>query len=328
MIAVTGANGLLGSFIVRKLIQEQKSFVAIKRAGSDTSLLQDVADKIQWRTADVLNPLMLSDALEGCTQVIHSAAVVSFNPWQADNVLEINSIGTRNIVNACFHQNIKRLVHISSVAALGRQKEQTIIREDNKWVENPLNGVYADSKYKAELEVFRGQEEGLNTVILNPSVILAPADWNRSSAKLFRYVWHQRPFYIDASLNYVDVRDVASCAYKLLQSNFEAERFIVSAGNISFKNFFEKTANKFDVKPPSVRLSKSIVKSVARFERIRTWFTRSEPLITRETAQLVGAQFLYDNKKIKNNLNFEFQTLDNTLEWCCDYYNRKFNSKK
>lgn len=328
MIAVTGANGLLGSFIVRKLIQEQKSFVAIKRAGSDTSLLEDVADKIQWRTADVLNPLMLSDALEGCTQVIHSAAVVSFNPWQADNVLEINSVGTRNIVNACFHQNIKRLVHISSVAALGRQKEQTIIREDNKWVENPLNSVYADSKYKAELEVFRGQEEGLNTVILNPSVILAPADWNRSSAKLFRYVWHQRPFYIDASLNYVDVRDVASCAYQLLQSNFEAERFIVSAGNISFKNFFEKTANKFDVKPPSVRLSKSIVKSVARFERIRTWFTRSEPLITRETAQLVGAQFLYDNKKIKNNLNFEFQTLDNTLEWCCGYYNRKFNSKK
>ncbi|HYI78909.1 MAG TPA: NAD-dependent epimerase/dehydratase family protein [Chryseolinea sp.] len=328
MIAVTGANGLLGSFIVRKLIQEQKSFIAIKRAGSDTSLLEDVADRIQWRTADVLNPLMLSDALEGCTEVIHSAAVVSFNPWQADNVLEINSIGTRNIVNACFHQNIKRLVHISSVAALGRQKEQTIIREDNKWVENPLNSVYADSKYKAELEVFRGQEEGLNTVILNPSVILAPADWNRSSAKLFRYVWHQRPFYIDASLNYVDVRDVASCAYQLLQSNFEAERFIVSAGNISFKNFFEKTANKFDVKPPSVRLSKSIVKSVARFERIRTWFTRSEPLITRETAQLVGAQFLYDNKKIKNNLNFEFQTLDNTLEWCCDYYNRKFNSKK
>src|SRR5918995_6762256 len=286
MIAVTGANGLLGSFIVRKLIQEQKSFVAIKRAGSDTSLLQDVADKIQWRTADVLNPLMLSDALEGCTQVIHSAAVVSFNPWQADDVLEINSIGTRNIVNACFHQKIKRLVHISSVAALGRQKEQTIIREENKWVDNPLNSVYADSKYKAELEVFRGQEEGLNTVILNPSVILAPADWNRSSAKLFRYVWHQRPFYIDASLNYVDARDVASCAYQLLQSNFEAERFIVSAGNISFKNFFEKTANKFDVKPPSVRLSKSIVKSVARFERIRTWFTRSEPLITRETAQL------------------------------------------
>ena len=328
MVAVTGANGLLGSFIVRKLIDEQKSFVAIKRAGSDTTLLQDVAAKIEWRTADVLNPFTLSDAFEGCTQVIHAAAIVSFNPKRANEVLEINSVGTRNVVNVCFQQNIKRLLHISSVAALGRQKEQTLIREDNKWVENPMNSVYANSKYKAELEVFRGQEEGLNTVILNPSVILAPADWNRSSARLFKYAWQQRPFYIDAFLNYVDVRDVASCAYQLLQSKFEAERFIVNAGNISFKNFFEKTAKKFDAKPPSLKLSKSIVKSVARVERIRTWFTRSEPLITRETAQLVGAQFLFDNKKIKNNLNFEFQTLDNTLEWCCDYYSEKFDSKK
>jgi len=328
MIAVTGANGLLGSFTIRKLIQEQKSFVAIKRAGSDTTLLQDVEEKIQWRTADVLNPFMLTDALEGCTNVIHAAAIVSFNPHRANEVLEINAVGTRNVVNVCLQQNIKRLVHISSVAALGRQKEQTLIQEDSKWVDNPMNSVYANSKYKAELEVFRGQEEGLNTVILNPSVILAPADWNRSSAKLFRYAWNHRPFYIDASLNYVDVRDVASCAYQLLESNFEAQRFIANAGNISFKKFFEKTANQFDVKPPSIRLSKNVVKGVARVERVRTWFTRSEPLITRETAQLVGSQFLYDNKKIKKNLKFEFQTLDNTLEWCCDYYSKKFDSKK
>jgi dihydroflavonol-4-reductase len=328
MIAVTGANGLLGSFIIRKLIQEQKSFVAIKRAGSDTTLLQDVAEKIQWRSADVLDPSMLTDALEGCTHVIHSAAIVSFNPHRANEVLEINAVGTRNVVNVCLQQNIKRLLHVSSVAALGRQKEQTLIQEDNKWVDNPINSVYAISKYKAELEVFRGQEEGLNTVILNPSIILAPADWNRSSAKLFRYAWNHRPFYIDASLNYVDVRDVATCAYQLLESNFEAQRFIANAGNVSFKKFFEKTANQFDVKPPSIRLSKNIVKGVARVERVRTWFTRSEPLITRETAYLVGSQFLYDNKKIKNNLKFEFQTLDNTLEWCCDYYSEKFASKQ
>ena len=136
MIAVTGANGLLGSFIIRKLIQEEKPFVAIKRAGSDTTLLQDVAEKIQWRTADVLNPFTLTDALEGCTHVIHSAAIVSFNPHRANEVLEINAEGTRNVVNVCLQQKIKRLLHISSVAAVGRQKEQTLIQEDNKWVEN------------------------------------------------------------------------------------------------------------------------------------------------------------------------------------------------
>lgn len=328
MIAITGANGLLGSFIVRKLIHEKKTFVALKREGSDTTLLNDVAEKIQWREADVLDPLLLNEALEGCTHVIHAAAIVSFNPHRANEVLEINAHGTRNVVDACLQQNIKRLVHISSVSALGRQKGQTIIQEDNKWIDNPMNSVYANSKYRAELEVFRGQEEGLETVILNPSVILAPADWNRSSAKLFKYTWKQKPFYIDAFLNYVDVRDVASCVYEFLQADHQAQRFILNAGNISFKNFFKKVADHFDVKPPQVKLSKNILAMVAKAETFRCWFTGTEPVITRETAQLAETHFFYDNKKIKKILNFEFQTIDNTLEWCCNYYNKKFDSKK
>jgi dihydroflavonol-4-reductase len=328
MIAITGANGLLGSFIVRKLIEKQSHFVAIKREGGDTTLLHDVAGKIRWHNADILNPLQLHEALEGCTHVIHAAAFISFSPHRAKQIMEINAVGTRNVVNACLQQNIKRLVHISSVAALGRQKNQTLINEDNKWIENPLNSVYANSKYRAELEVFRGQEEGLNTVILNPSVILAAADWNRSSAQLFKYSSKQKPFYIDAFLNYVDVRDVASCVYHLLEHDCQAQRFIVSAGNISYKNFFEKIAQLLNTKPPGLKLTKDILKVIAQAETVRSWFTRSEPLITREMAQLAESRYLYDNQKIRNILNFEFQTIDNTLEWCCDYYNKKINSKK
>lgn len=328
MIAVTGANGLLGSFIVRKLLQEQTAFVALRRKDSDVGLLHDINDKIQWRVADVLNPLLLHEALEGCTAVIHAAAAVSFNPNRADEVREINVEGTRNVVNACLQQKIKKLVHISSVAALGRQKGQILIQEENKWIDNPMNSVYADSKYRAELEVFRGQEEGLNTIILNPSVILAPADWNKSSAKLFKYVWNKRPFYIDAFLNYVDVRDVASCAYQMLHRDLSGERIIVSAGNISFKNFFTKVASNFHVTPPGRKLTKGSLNIISKLEKIRTWFLRSEPLITRETAQLAGTEFLYDNEKIKKILNFQFQTIDTTLEWCCDYYTKKFVRKK
>ncbi len=328
MIAVTGANGLLGSFIIRKLIQDKRPFVALKREGSDISLLNDVEENIEWRNADVLNPLSLTEALDGCTHVIHAAAIVSFNPYRANEVMDINTYGTRNVVNACLEQKVKRLVHISSVAALGRQKDQSLIDENNKWVDNPMNSVYAISKYRAELEVFRGQEEGLNTVILNPSIILAGADWDRSSAKLFKYVWKQKPFYIDALLNYVDVRDVASCAVQFLQPDHQAQRFIINAGNIPFKNFFEKIAADFEVTAPSRKLSKTTVKLLARVETMRTWFTRSEPLITRETAQLSETRFFYDNKKIKKILNFEFQTIDKTLEWCCNYYTKKFDSKK
>lgn len=327
MIAISGANGLLGSFIVRKLIDEQKAFVALKRNGSDTSLLDDVAPKVTWRNADILNPVSLGEALQGCTHVIHTAAIVSYNTHRTDQIMDINTIGTRNVVNACLEQNISKLVHVSSVSALGRQKDQTLISENNKWVDSPANSVYAKSKYRAELEVFRGQEEGLNTVTLNPSVILAPADWHRSSAKLFRYSWKSRPFYIDAYLNYVDVRDVAAIACHFVHANYSAERYIINAGNISFKSFFEKIAGHFKVKPPRVLLSKKMLMLAARVESLRSLLTGSEPLITRETAQIAETRFLYDNKKIKKILNFEFQSIDNTLEWCCNYYNKKFASK-
>lgn len=327
MIAISGANGLLGSFIVRKLIEEQKSFVALKRNDSNTSLLDDVAGKIKWRSADILNPVLLKEALEGCTHVIHAAAIVSYNPHRADQIMEINAHGTRNVVNACLEQNIKKLIHISSVSALGRQKDQTLIKEDNKWVDSPANSIYAKSKYRAELEVFRGQEEGLSSLILNPSVILAPADWDRSTAKIFKYLWKERPFYIDAYLNYVDVRDVASIACQFVDTDHQAQRFIVNAGNIPFKSLFEKIALNFKVKPPRTRLTKKMLMLAARAESFRTWITGSEPIITRETAQIAETRFLYDNKKIKKILNFEFQSIDNTLDWCCYYYNKKFNSK-
>jgi nucleoside-diphosphate-sugar epimerase len=328
MIAITGANGLLGSFIVRKLIEKQIPFVALKREFSDTSLLDDVQEKILWRNADVLNPVQIHEALDGCTHVIHAAAFVSFNPYKANQVSEINVIGTRHVVNACQERNIKRLVHISSVAALGKQKDQHLIDEENKWIENPYNSVYADSKYRAELEVYRAQEEGLNTIIINPSVILSASDWNRSSAQLFKYVKQQKPFYIDAFLNYVDVRDVAFCACEFLDREEQAQRFIISAGNISFKNFFEKMAGHFHTKAPSIKLSKRMLKIVSEVETLRSWFTRSEPIVTRETARLAGTHFLYNNKKIREILNFEFQTIDNTLEWCCRHYIQKIGPKK
>ncbi len=328
MIAVTGANGLLGSFIVRKLIKENASFVAIKRSDSDTSLLDDIGDQIRWRNADILNPLLLDEAFEGCTHVIHAAATVSFNPHKAKLLMEINARGTRNVVDVCILKNIKRLIHISSVAGLGTQKDQTIINEENKWIDNPLNNAYDESKYFSELEIFRGQEEGLSTVILNPSFILAPTDWNRSSARLFKYIWKKNFFYIDGFLNYVDVRDVSSIVYQLLDSNLQGQRFIVSAGNISIKEIFEKIALQFNSQPPSLKIPKNIALVIAKLEALRSWFTGSEPVITRETALKGGSSFLYSNQKIRNILNFDFQPIDKTIVWCCDYYKKKMSSKK
>jgi dihydroflavonol-4-reductase len=320
MIAVTGANGLLGSYIVRQLYEAKTPFIALKRKNSDTSLLNDINEYITWRDTDILNPISLKEILADVTGVIHTAAFVSFNPRKAKTVFEINTIGTQNLINACLATNVKRVLHVSSVAALGRQKGQTYLNEDNKWTESALNSNYAKSKYNAELEIFRGQEEGLSTVIVNPSVILGFSDWNKSSAQLFKYIWKQHPFYIDGTLNYVDVRDVADASLKLFNSSIEGERFILSTGKLPFKIFFDKVAENFNKKGPWLKVNSSFAKIFANLESIRTLFTGNEPLITPETARLTNAFFEYDNQKVKKALNFEFKSIDETLKWCCEHY--------
>jgi nucleoside-diphosphate-sugar epimerase len=328
MIGVTGANGLLGSFIVRRLVEDGQSVVAFKRTSSDISLLEDIAEKIQWRDLDILDPVTMDTAFQGLTSMIHSAAMVSFNPRRRDEITRINTEGTRNVVNACLANGINRLVHISSVGALGRSRGQSVIDESNKWIENAQHSAYATSKYYAELEVFRGQHEGLSTVILNPSVILAPADWDKSSARLFKYVWDERLFYIDGSMNYVDVRDVAAAAAIVSKSGIENERFIVNGGTVTYKEFFDAVALRFGKKPPKIRLNKNLLKIVAGLESVRSLIRRSEPLVTSETARLAGTFFEYQNTKLKKAFGFEFHPLDNTLEWCCRYYMQKFAPKK
>jgi dihydroflavonol-4-reductase len=327
MIAVTGANGLLGSYIIRKLMEVNEPFVAFKRPGSDTSLLDDVKDRIAWRNADVLDPVSLHESLHDVTGVIHTAAIVSFNPRDKKNLFAVNIEGTRNIVDTCLLLNIKRLLHVSSVAALGRLKNQEIITEVNNWANSSLNSAYAESKYRAELEVFRGQEEGLSTVIVNPSVILSQSNWNRSSSQLFKYVWSQNPFYIDGSLNYVDVRDLSEIILKLYSSPYEGERFIVNAGSISFFHFFRAVGERLNRRPPWIKLSKGLIKWLARAERIRSALTGANPLITPETARLAGTRFIYDHSKISSAFNFSFQPIEHSLDWCCGYYKELANKK-
>ncbi|HEX5167534.1 MAG TPA: NAD-dependent epimerase/dehydratase family protein [Cyclobacteriaceae bacterium] len=328
MIAVTGATGLLGNAIIRKLVDAGENFIAIKRKGSDTSLLTDIASKISWREADVTDTVALDEALQGVTCVIHSAGLVSFNSRDKKRLYDVNVMGTRNLINASLRRNIRRFVHVSSVAALSRPKDVIQIDEEQKWIESPLNTTYAESKYLSELEVMRGHEEGLNTVIVNPSVILGPGDWNRSSAKFFRYIWNGNSLYTDGSMNYVDANDVASIIIALINTPFNGERFIVNAGSIPYKLLFEKIAENFNKHPPSIKAEKKVLSFFAGVERLRSFITGSEPLVTKETAQLANTTIVYSNEKVKNKLNFIFQSIDDTLKQCCEYYILQGNGKK
>jgi dihydroflavonol-4-reductase len=319
MIVVTGANGLLGSHLLKRFSNENIPVVGVKKPDSDTNHLADLAS-IEWRDADLQDAESIMLAVQGATTVIHTAAQVSFNPRARRKMIEVNQGGTRNIVNACLALKVNHLIHISSIAAIGRQKGFHHINEESKWVDGELNTDYAESKYLAELEVWRGHEEGLKISIINPSVILAPPHQVKSSAQLFHYVMKEKLFYTEGQINFVDVRDVVEIIWQMLQQKIYGERFIANAGHTSFQHLFMQIARRMNKRPPSIKLPAPLLSLLANLEELRSRVTGKDPLITRQSTKVAKEFFYYSNKKAVQKFNFQFHSLENTLDWCCNEY--------
>ncbi len=319
-ILITGATGLVGSAVARRFLTENHTVYALFRPGSDRSLLKGAEASIHWIEGDILDTSSLEKALKGIDFVIHSAAVVSFVPRDRDMMYKVNREGTANVVNACLKSDIKKFCHVSSIAALGRPDPRkvvpgvdTVLDETQRWEDSPENSEYAKSKYLAELEVWRGVAEGLNAVIVNPTLILGEGDWDKSSTQIFRYVYREKPFYTEGMANYVDVLDVAEIIFQLLFSDISGERFLLNADSISYQNLFNTIADAMQKKRPSLRVGSGLAGVIWRIEAVRTWLMGTKPLITKETAQSAARRIKYDNRKIKNALRFNFQPLEKTV---------------
>ncbi|HEY8402000.1 MAG TPA: NAD-dependent epimerase/dehydratase family protein [Cytophagaceae bacterium] len=317
MIFITGASGLVGSYLVRRLLCEDVKIRALKRPTSDLSLVGEFASQIEWVEGDISDITFLEDTLKGVDTVIHSAAIVSFAPSRKEQMYKVNVEGTANIVNAALKSKVSRFCHISSIAAIGRNKNEKVINENSSWVDSEYNTWYAKTKYLAELEVWRGIEEGLNAFIVNPSVVLGPGFFDTGSTKLFKYVWDEKLFYTEGEMNFIDVRDVSEIVYQLLNSDIMAERFILNSGKIRYKDFFEIIAKNFNKKAPTIKATPFMSECAWRIEKVRSFFIGNEPLITKETARLGKNSWYYSNDKIKKILNYDFRTLEESVEWIC-----------
>lgn len=319
-ILVTGANGLVGSAVVRRFAAENHNVKALCRGTADLSLLENLRDKISLIECDIMDVLALERAFEGIDVVIHTAAMVSFSPKERTEMYRINAEGTANVVNTCLATDVKKILFVSSVAALGRPSslkitsETTYIDENQKWEDSPLNSHYAKSKYLAECEVWRGEAEGLEVAVVNPSVILGEGDWKRSSTQLFKYVYDQNKFYTLGSLNYVDIDDVTEAIYRLISKQMWGKRYIVSAGVITYKMFFDKVAAAFHKKSPSILIKPWMTEVLWRIEAFRSWISGSSPLITQETAKSARTHFHYQNERIKRELDLTFTPIEKTIE--------------
>ena len=327
-IVITGANGLLGSAIARKMVAEDHEVYLILREACETALLADVLDKVQVLQGDILDIFSLEAAIQPDDVVIHAAAMVSFSPKEQEKMVKTNVEGTTNVVNICLSQKASKLIFISSVAAIGRpsmfKKESiTTINEEQKWEESPLNTFYAKTKYLAECEVWRGVAEGLNALVICPSVILGEGDWTRSSTQLFKYVANENRFYTGGIVNYVDAKDVATAIHELNKANVLNERFILSAGQVSYKILFETIAACLHKKAPSTLVKPWLAAIIWRLEAVRSFFTGKTPLITKETAHSAENLFYYDSAKLQGTIPFTFKTLEETINRICGFLKRE-----
>ncbi len=330
MIVVTGGTGLLGGHLLLELAKEKTPVRVIIRKGTDPKKVfsvwkhysidtQALLNRFEWFEADLINKAEVGEALEGATQVYHCAGLISFGYGKRRSMWETNVDITSNLVNTLLELPGVKLVHVSSVAALGPAMPDEQISELNAWPVS-CKSMYEKTKTRGELEVWRGITEGLHAVIVNPSIILGPALWNTSSARIFNVIYKGLKFYTLGVKGYVDARDVASAMIQLMQSDISGERFILNAANISFFDLFNKTANALHVKPPSFYASPFLTSIAWQAEWVRMLISGNEPAITRISMRSAHTTQQYTAEKISSQLNFTFRNIDETIQHTAECY--------
>ena len=316
MILVTGATGFLGAELTHQLTAQNLKVSALKRSTSKIPNLLKDNPLIEWIVADINDPEDLSDAFKNITHVYHCAAFISFNPKDKNKLLKINIEGTSNIVNLCLENNV-RLLHVSSIAALGDAKKDAQITEKDFWEYNANVHSYAISKYEGEMEVWRSIAEGLDAVIVNPAVIIGKNAGFTGSGAIFKLVKDGLKFYTNGATGIVDVEDVAKAMILLMNSEISDERFTLSAENLNYKDFFTQIANGFDIKPPNKEAKPWMLGIAWRAAKLASIFTSEPPALTKDAAKSSFNLSYYSNEKVKNAINFSFKPLAQSIQEVC-----------
>jgi nucleoside-diphosphate-sugar epimerase len=331
MVFVTGGTGFLGSHLIFQLIKKGEKVKALKRKDSSFEMISRIFSyldsnnktllkQIDWVEGNLLDIYSLEDFLEDVDIIYHCGALVSFQQADKKRMQKVNIEGTANLVNAALNKKIKKFCHVSSIAAIGRADNEDVIDEEMAWKSSRANSNYAVSKYGAEREVWRGVEEGLNAVIVNPSVILGPGELKSGIASMIRMVRKGFSFYTQGVNGFVDVRDVAKAMIDLTEKDISGQRFIISTENLMYRQIFNRIAVYFEKPEPKYPSGKWMSEIAWRLFHVRKIITNKKPLITKETARTANNKYLYSNKKIVDTLNFRFLPMEQSVKDSCRFF--------
>ncbi|MGC1633532.1 MAG: NAD-dependent epimerase/dehydratase family protein [Gelidibacter sp.] len=333
MILVTGGTGLVGSHLLYKLLQTNDKVRAIYKREHKLELVKKVFsyytddseslyEKIEWINADITDVPSLETAFKNVDYVYHCAAFVSFEPDKYHQLRKINIEGTANVVNLCVSNQIKKLCYISSIAAIGHhQNPEQLITEDTYWSKEDDNSVYAITKYGAEIEVWRGTQEGVDAVILNPGIIIGPGFWNSGgSSSLIKKIYNGMPYYTHGVTGYVDVNDVVDTMILLVQSPIKNDRFIVVSENLSFKEFQEHTTTALNVKPATKEATPFILAIGWRLDWLNHCLTGKRRRLSKHVTKSARSITKYDASKLENALGFKFKPMQISIKETCQLF--------
>ncbi len=335
MILVTGGTGLLGSHLLFSLVQEQKEVVALKRPSSDLEEVKRVFTyhsgsedelaeffgRIRWVDADLLNQANMEEALEGVNHVYHCAAMVSFQPRDRQKMIRFNTDSTACLVNACLARGVQKLLHVSSTSAIGRSPEDSPATESLIWSHSKKSTGYAESKFRSEMEVWRGMEEGLEAVIVNPSIILGPGFWDRGSSSMFSRVAGGLKYSAPGITGYVGVKDVVDAMIRLMNSDISGERFILSEGDYSYQEVFGMIGKALGKERNLKKVTPSLLQKLSRLDSMAALF-RGIRLITSEHVRAAFGETRFSSEKIKAALNVEFTPLEQVIGEVAEKYRK------
>lgn len=328
-IFITGATGFIGSYILRYFLKKgYTNIVALKRKTSSLVLVQDIQNEVSWVEGDLSDFLLLEDIIAEDDIVIHTAAIVSMHGRDRKKMLKTNVEGTKNIVNAALHNSASKLLYISSVAALGKEKHSMIIHEEVDWSNDENTYAYAESKYLAELEVWRGKEEGLEVAMLNPGVVIGGGIWGNSSLKIITALAKGVPFYPVGSNGFVDVRDVARMTFALLEQEISGHRIIAVAENVKIKSVIDQICERLTVKVPTIKVNPRWIPFLGKLLTAVSTIFPSSSIITKATLLSTSQDWYWENKKSKKLLRFKYMPLKDSVDDMCDAYLQAKNEQK
>lgn len=333
MILVTGGTGLVGAHLLAALTKSNDKVRAIHRKNSNIDDVKHVFSyyfddinpffsKIEWMVADITDTPSLEKPFLGISYVYHCAAIISFHPKAYHKMRRVNIEGTANVVNFSIAQKVKKLCFVSSVAAVGKAVKNNLIDENCEWSVENSNYGYAITKHGAEMEVWRGTQEGLDAVIVNPGIIFGAGFFDSGSGSMFKTVNKGLKFYTEGVTGYVDVKDVVKVMQQLMEGDVKNERFLLVSQNLSFKEVFSQIAKTFSKKPPSIKTSKFMTEVLWRVSAIITAITGKKPMLTKHSAQSIHKNNQFSNTKIKDAIGIDFIPVSETIKRVCKEFNK------